>query len=375
MTAVLERSQVAPVLESERLSWIARTRAGAEEKLMLTLLGSPGLRAQLARRRASPIDGRTLDPYVGALLRLDDLTHMSALKGVSVKRARLGVVEEVRVADAPPPPGVQTSDRAFRAGDVELGARLYVPEALAAPSPAIAFIHGGGFVTCTIGTHDGLCRRLALGARCRVVSLEYRRAPEHRFPAAVQDAVAGVKWVLERASELGIDPARVAVAGDSAGGNLSAVVALRLRSAARRPALQVLLYPATDLTRSLPSHQSLAEGYFLTRASIDWYYGHYVPRAVDPRHPDLSPLFAPDLAGAAPALVYTAGFDPLRDEGAAYAERLSQAGVRVAHRELSSLVHGFTMMTRAVPAAARAVQEIAADIAREFDRGSSRPLC
>jgi acetyl esterase/lipase len=354
------------VLENEQLGWVARTRASAERKLVPALLGSPVLRARLATRRASPIDGRTLDPYVGALLRLDDFTHGSALRRMSVKRARLSVAEQILVADAAPPPGVATSDHAFRADAAELGARVYVPEGLAAPSPAIAFIHGGGWVTCSIETHDALCRRLALGASCRVVSLEYRRAPEHRFPVAVADVLAGVAWIFERASELGVDPARVAVAGDSAGGNLSAVVSLRMRGAARRPALQVLLYAATDATCSLPSHQSFADGFFLTRDSIRWYRGHYVASDTDLRHPDLSPLFAPDVADVAPALVYTAGFDPLRDEGAAYAKRLSQAGVRVVHRELSSLIHGFALMTRAVPAAAQAVDDVAQDIAREL---------
>jgi acetyl esterase len=215
-----------------------------------------------------------------------------------------------------------------------------------------------------LDSHDTLCRRLALEAHCRVIAIDYRLAPEHRFPRPVEDCVTAVRWVLEHAEELGMDPARVAVAGDSAGGNLSAVVALHTRGDERHVALQVLIYPGTDATCSLPSHTAMASGYFLDRGSIDWYLDNYRDSSVDDRDPDLSPLWADSVAGVAPALIVTAGFDPLRDEGEAYAKKLEKEGVAVTYREHPSLIHGFALMTEAVPAARDATLQLARDIAR-----------
>jgi acetyl esterase len=227
-------------------------------------------------------------------------------------------------------------------------------------------------VVGSVNTHDSLCRRLAIGASCRVASVDYRLAPEHPFPAAVEDAIAAFRWLAARAEALGVDPARLAVAGDSAGGTLSAVVARRTRADDRPPSLQVLVYPATDLTWSHPSVALLGRGYLLTRKMMDWYVAQYLAGA-DPRHPDASPLFAESLQGVAPALVYTGGFDPLRDEGQAYADRLREAGALVEHRELPGLVHGFAQTAGFIPAARAALADIIADVARHLGRARAQP--
>ncbi|HEX7671597.1 MAG TPA: alpha/beta hydrolase [Polyangiaceae bacterium] len=215
-----------------------------------------------------------------------------------------------------------------------------------------------------ITTHDGLCSRIALGAGCRVVSVEYRLAPEHRCPAAADDCLAATRWVLTHAEELGLDHRRIAVAGDSAGGNLSAVVSRETSGDARRPALQVLLYPALDATLSLPSHRTFAERYFLTAGMCARYYDHYLG-GQDPRSPAASFLLTPDVSNV-PALVYTAGFDPLRDEGKAFADRLRAAGTRVTYREFADTVHGFALMTGALASGRDATNEVIGEIARRL---------
>ena len=346
---------------------LLRTRAAAAQRLLSFVMGWPRLRNRFAARHAAPVDGRTLDPQLAVLVGLGDLVDPEPeLSRFAPAKARARLIEQVATVEAPPPPGVRTGERSLPGPAGSLTVRLYTPEGLPAPSPAVFYLHGGGWVTCGLDTHDAFCQRLALGARCRVVAVDYRLAPEHRFPAAVEDSLAAFRWMMGQAEALGIDPTRVAVAGDSAGGNLSAVLSLRTREEARRPALQVLLYPAVDATRALPSHQHFKEGYFLTGAMIDWYYGHYLGGTEHLRHPDVSPLFAPDVRGAPEALVYTAGFDTLRDEGRAYADKLREAGVPVVYREFESLVHGFTLMTGAIDSARKAVEEIAAEVGRRL---------
>jgi acetyl esterase len=207
---------------------------------------------------------------------------------------------------------------------------------------ALSALPGGGWVIGDLDTHDTACRHLAREAEAGVLSIAYRLAPELRFPAAVDDALAAFHWAAANAGGLGFDPARVAVAGDSAGGNLAAVVAqLAGRDGGPRPAAQFLAYPVTDLSTKHASYRLFAEGFLLTERDMDWFRAHYVPDAATALDPRASPLLAPDLHGLPPAVVLTCGFDVLRDEGEAYARRLEQAGVRVALRRNAGLIHGF----------------------------------
>jgi acetyl esterase len=344
-----------------------RLRLRAERALLDAAFGSPWIFARLSRQRATWIDGRELDATTAALLAIDGLAQGSELDRYPPPEARIHFARRILAVDAEPPPGVAADDHRVPVSGATVLARVYTPLGLPAPSPAILYLHGGGMVVGSVATHDALCRHLALGARCRVVSFDYRLAPEHPFPIPVEDAEAAFRWLASRAESLGVDPARLALAGDSAGGTLSAVVARRTKDDARPPALQVLIYPAADLTRSHRSIASHGEGFLLSRRMMDWFVGHYLPGR-DLRHPDASPLFAGDLRGVAPALVYTAGFDPLRDEGQAYAERLREAGALIAQRELPGLIHGYVQMAGRLPGAARALQEMFADVARALER-------
>jgi acetyl esterase len=241
----------------------------------------------------------------------------------------------------PPDEAVPTDDRTIPgpAGN-DIPVRVYRPQS-DTPLPVVVYFHGGGFVIGDIHTHDATCQRLAAGVPAVVVSVDYRLAPEHVFPAAVDDCEAATQWVSAHAADLGADPARLAVAGDSAGGNLAAVVARRARDAGGPPIVfQLLVYPCTDLTRSLPSHTENGTGYLLDNDAMDWFMAHYVGDD-DLEHADASPLAVADLAGLPPALVVTAEFDPLRDEGEAYADRLRAAGVKVVSSRYDGMIHGF----------------------------------
>ncbi len=218
---------------------------------------------------------------------------------------------------------------------------------LVAPStevlPTLVYFHGGGFTIGSTTTHDGLCRQLAHHAHCAVLSVDYRLAPEHKFPTAVDDAWDVVQWVARHGGEKMLDARRLAVGGDSAGGNLAAVVTQSARAdGVRLPALQFLIYPVTDLGSATVSKTLFADGYFLSKPDMDWFHQHYVDgAAVDRDDPRVAPLLAADLSGLSPALVATGGFDPLRDEGRSYAQALAAAGVPVDWREYGSLVHAF----------------------------------
>ncbi len=247
--------------------------------------------------------------------------------------------------------------------DHEIPVRVYRP-APERGQPLVVFFHGGGWVLGDIETHDHSCRELASRSRCIVASVDYRLAPEHPFPAAVDDAFASLVWLADHAAELGADSARLAVAGDSAGGNLAAVCTMLARDA-RGPALrfQLLVYPAVDARMATPSIEENAVGYLLTKADMEWFYGHYAGSAVRDDDWRLSPGLAEDLAGLPPALVLTAEYDPLRDEGETYAARLREAGVEVTSIRYPGLVHGFFGMFDQVRAADRAMSE-AADAVR-----------
>jgi acetyl esterase len=241
-------------------------------------------------------------------------------------------------------------------------ARFYVPGGVPAeqPAPLLVYFHGGGWVIGSLDTHDGLCRFLAAAAGTAVLSIDYRLSPEHPFPAAVEDSWAGFSWAAENAAALGVDPARIAVGGDSAGGNLAAVVSLLARGAGgTTPAMQLLIYPVTDSAGELPSRRLFAEGFMLTKEDMDLFEGHYLPPGTDAHDPRVSILEIEDLSGLPPAYVTTAGFDPLRDEGEAYALRMREAGVKVALRRHPGLIHGFANDTAVSRTARGAMLEAA----------------
>ncbi len=244
-----------------------------------------------------------------------------------------------------------------------LALRVYTP-AGKGPFPLMVFFHGSGFVVCSLDTHDGMCRNLCAGTGCVVVSVDYRLAPEAKFPAAPDDCLAATRWAAANAAALGADPGRILVAGDSAGGNLAAVTALRIRDEGG-PALlgQLLIYPVTDYYDSgSPSMIENAEGYGLTRAGMIWFWNHYLPAPEDGANPHASPLRARNLSGLPPALVVTAELDPLRDEGEAYAERLRQAGVKTEMKRWDGMNHGFFFWPGVVDRAGLAMDEACAGV-------------
>jgi acetyl esterase len=307
----------------------------------LPLLPDPVKRLFLGGRSVT-VDGNTLDTTLQLMLaaqRAARLRGLVASDDVAVARRQLRIMAamfslrinaDVRELTIPGPAGA-------------IRARHYQPAATNTEPALLVFYHGGGFVIGDLDTHDDLCRLICRDGGISVLSVDYRLAPEHKAPAAVDDAYAAYRWALEHAAELGADPARVAVGGDSAGGNLAALVSQRARTdRLTLPALQVLIYPATDLCGDTRSKTLFADGYFLTARNIDWFMEHYLGGAeVSADDPTVSPLLADDLSGLPPALVLTGGFDPLRDEGNAYAEAMRAAGAPVDLREERSLVHAF----------------------------------
>ena len=240
-----------------------------------------------------------------------------------------------------------------------LAARIYTPVGLAGRvTPACVFYHGGGWVIGDLDTHDGICRQLANESGCRVVAVDYRLAPENKFPAAFDDAYAALVWTEANASDYSINPNRLAVAGDSAGGNLAAAVALHAKAkGGPNVSYQVLFYPVTQARADTASMHDLATGYFLEKASMDWFCEQYLSAGADVNDPRLSPLAAKDVSGIAPAYVLVAGFDPLKDEGKAYAAKLKAAGVAVDFVEFETMIHGFLGMAGLVPQAGQALRE------------------
>ena len=280
-----------------------------------------------------------LHPQVAQLLERVSRSPLPPYHTVSPFVARR-IYRDTRAALAPAAPEV-AEVRLHATKDFAL--RTYRP-AKPATLPALVYFHGGGWTIGDLDTHDVVCRQLALGAGCVVVSVDYRLAPEHPFPAAVEDCSAAVQWTVDNAQKLGIDARRIAVGGDSAGGNLAAVVALLARDAGGpRIAFQLLVYPATDQRGTAASHENNGQGYLLTRESIAFFRSAYLPRQDQWTDWRASPLLAKSHAGLPPALVVTAGYDPLVDEGRAYAEKLRAAGVRVEYREYEDMVHGFLL--------------------------------
>jgi len=303
--------------------------------------------------RAADTAAARLDPQASALIERSARSAAPALSSVGVGEARR-LYRESRLALAPPPVAVQEArDFSMTGRGFAIGARYYRPlgtkreEAL----PAMVYFHGGGWTCGDLDTHDSVCRGIAAHGFCAVVAVDYRMGPEHRFPAAVEDALTSLRWVAAHAGSLGVDPARLVVAGESAGGNLAAVAALALRDSALRLAMQVLVYPVTDQAADTDSLRRYAQGYLLTRDLLRWYQGNYLRDERDRVDWRASPLRAEDHSGLPPAYIITAGFDPLRDEGNAYAESLVRAGVDVTYECFEGQIHGFLPMAGAIAAA------------------------
>src|SRR2546430_5099540 len=274
---------------------------------------------------------------------VDDARSLSAVMGAMDQPPEVAAVEDGVIAGP--------------AGDVPV--RIYTPD-VPAPRPVVAFFHGGGFVICSVETHDGLARRLANALGAVVVSVESRLAPEARCPAAAEDCYTATQWVHEHAAALGADPGRLMVAGDSAGGNLAAVVSLMAREQGGPPITsQVLVYPVIDAACDAPSYTENAEGYFLEASGMRWFWDHYLGPDGDGTHHHASPNRASDLSALPPAGVVTARFDPSRDEGEAYADALGAAGVSVVSRRYDGMIHGFVSMPMLFPEADDAVAHIA----------------
>jgi len=322
---------------------VSRMSVSAQSRVLRGVFRVPvGLRRMIGP--PPMLDGQVLDSDAHLLLALQrisgvDLADRSPasarqemLRGIRLLGGAVVEPVDVRSVPVPGPAG-------------ELGARLYTPAGLAAPSPLLVYYHGGGWVVGDLDTHDNLCRLLAREAEVRVLAVDYRLAPEHPFPAAPADALAAFRHAVSHAGELGADPDAIAVGGDSAGGNLATVTAYQAaRDGGPAPVFQLLIYPATDLTGRTRSREVFAEGVFLTGEDITWFMDNYCPDVDRRGDPLCSPLLADDLSGMAPAFLVTAGFDPLRDEGAEYADRLRAAGVAVVHRNHTGLIHGFASM-------------------------------
>ncbi len=332
---------------------VVKTAAGLSPRLIRRLFGP--------RPRA---DGQILAADTHVIVRLAQLSGGGAfLAGMSVEEARRSARHEATVIAQRPSIAMARIEEMTIPGHAgPIPARLYVPHGPRddAAAPLTVYFHGGGFVLGDIETHDGACRFLASAAGTAILSVDYRLAPEHPFPGAVEDAWAAFSWAAENASSLGFDPARIAVAGDSAGGNLSAVVCMLAREAGgARPAMQLLIYPVTDAAASLPSRRTFAEGFLLNEDDIDQFDACYLPEGIDRSDPRISILEAPDLRDLPPAYLTTAGFDPLRDEGEAFGLRLREAGVTVAMRRHPGLIHSFANQTGISPTARSAMLEAA----------------
>jgi acetyl esterase len=320
----------------------------------------PRWQVRLSGRPPVTIDGQTLEPEIQLLLAAIERRGRPPYEQMSLDEGRAEMRRGAIVAGGHPPALAAVNELTVAGAAGPLAARQYLPFRASEPQPLIVFFHGGGFVQGGLDSHDVPCRLLAKHSGARVLSVDYRLAPEHPFPAAVEDACAALRWAFEHAPQLGADADRIAVAGDSAGGNLAAVAAAAEPQAAdgRRPRLQILIYPATDFASRARSHDLFEQGFLLIREDMDWFSANYVGDA-DKHDPRLSVLRAPDPEGSVPALITTAGFDPLRDEGEAYAARLRAAGVPVVLRRFPGLIHGFFNLTGISRSSRDAVIEIA----------------
>jgi acetyl esterase len=305
----------------------------------------------------------TFDPDVQIILDMIRLAGRPPFDALTPDEARQAYMASRAVLGQVPQPVAVSRDLACPGPHGEIPLRLYRPGGSEAGQvlPALVYYHGGGWLLGGLDSHDAVCRHFANAARCAVVSVDYRMAPEHKFPAAVDDCAAATRWVIEQAVMLKIDPAFVAVGGDSAGGNLAAVMALMARDGTLPPLVfQLLIYPATDMAMVTVSSRSITQTVPLTSTTMKWFIDHYLRGPADVTDWRASPARAADLSGVAPALVLTCTCDPLRDEGVEYAHRLEREGVRVTHLHFSDQIHGFLSMGKIVRTAGVAIEMMAA---------------
>jgi acetyl esterase len=306
------------------------------------------------------LGGRTMDPkaqIVGEFVK--SIRVPGYFPPLPELRQQLRTMVALMDEPAPPLPRIENISIPGPAGPIP--ARVYDPAGTTrATLPAVAYFHGGGWVQGDLESHHGLCARLALHSGALVVAVDYRLAPEHKFPAAVEDSLAAYRFLRFHGREIGADPKRISVAGDSAGGNLSAVVSqLAARSEMPVPTCQVLIYPAVDFFFDTTSHRDLEDAHIIPRDRILWYAQQYLRGEADRTDPRAAPVRTVDLAGQPPALVITAGFDPLREEGHAYADRLREAGVDVVYHEYPGQIHAFISLTKVIPQGMECTLEVA----------------
>ena len=325
----------------------------------------PQLQVRLSGRAPVQLDGDTLAPDIQLMLSLMERRGVPPIETLSPQEARAMRRRLAAVFGGTPiavgPVRDLELDTEVSGGPAPLRARHYAPAEPGGPHPLLVFFHGGGFLYGDLDTHDAVCRVLCRHGGAHILAVDYRLAPEHRFPAAVEDARAALRWAQANAQGLGADPARVGVGGDSAGGNLAAVTALlAARDGGPPPAIQLLIYPATDSTTRRRSRELFGEGFLLTRAQMDWFEDNYLGEEhAHTRDPRASPLLADDLSGLAPALVVTAAFDPLRDEGEDYAHALLAAGTPATLRRFPGMTHAFVSFAGVSRACRDALIEIA----------------
>ncbi len=309
-----------------------------------------------------------LHPKLKELLDQPADPNAKPIEEIPIEEIRRQFNEEIAAIDKPGPEMKDILDRAVDVGDAEIQVRWYIPSTLSAESgnPVLVFFHGGGWIQGNIATHDSMCRVLAHDGRSLVCSVDYRLAPENKFPVPLNDSYAATKWAHQNAAKFGGDPGRLAVGGDSAGGNLAAAISLKARDEGSTPiAFQLLLYPVTDLASDTESKQKFSKGYWLD--TLEFLIQSYVAKEGDKTNPLASPLRAENFSGLPPAYIVTAGHDPLRDEGKEYATRLREAGVAAKYDCYESMIHGFISIRGIVDEGERALQACAASLREAFD--------
>lgn len=298
-----------------------------------------------------------LHPEIQELLKQIEAVGLPPFSVITPQEARQRSARSAASLGSIRPPGVRIHDEELPGPGGPLRLRVFTPEGLAGPLPGLVFFHGGGWVVGSVENSEAECSRLALGAAAVVLSVEYRLAPEHRFPAAVEDAVAAFRWVREHAERLGLVPERIGIGGESAGGNLAAVTCLELRGTDAAPCMQLLIYPSTDSATDYAEKREVIPG-LITPSDLKWFTDHYLRSDADRSDPRVSPNLAPELSGLPHAIIAVAGFDPLYAEGMAYAARLQIAGVPLEILGFPDLIHAFISFAAVLPSCALAEEQI-----------------